>query len=210
LDKIVVSIDGITQETYSKYRQGGNFKAVMDNLKMLLRIRKQLRSSKPYITWQFLVFRHNEHEIDDVIKMGRKIGVDHVGITKAFIGDKDWMPLNPEYCNYKAEEIKSDELTSNHFKPAQEAFCSWPWEGIAINTNGSASACCSVEDEKDDFGNIFDQPFEEYWNNKKYQAARTYMKKKDTKITADSNVCMRCQLLGLINIDILSCHSFFD
>jgi MoaA/NifB/PqqE/SkfB family radical SAM enzyme len=96
LDKIVVSIDGLNSGTYSKYRIGGDFDKVMNNLKLLIKKRKKLKSLKPYITWQFLVFRHNEHEIDNAVKMGRKLGVDHVGITKAFIGDKDWMPLNQE------------------------------------------------------------------------------------------------------------------
>lgn len=210
LDKIIVSLDGLTQETYSMHRRGGNFQVVMNNLKLLLKKRKELKSNKPYVTWQFLVFRHNEHEIDDARKMGRKLGVDHVGITKAFIGYKDWIPRNPEYSNYKVEEINNNELTSDHFKPAQETFCSWPWEAIAINPNGSASVCCSVEDEKDDFGNIFDQPFKEFWNSEKYQAMRNYIKDKNPNVSADKYICVGCQLLGLINIDILSCHSFFD
>ena len=176
LDKIVVSIDGLCEETYSKYRVGANFKDVMYNLKLLLRKRRELKSLKPYITWQFLVFRHNEHEINDVIKMGKKLGVDHVGITKAFIGDKDWMPLNQEYSNYNINGINKGELTSGYFKVFDDAFCNWPWEAIAINTNGSVSSCCSVEDEKDDFGNIFDQSFEDLWNNEKYQTARDYIK----------------------------------
>jgi len=207
LDKIVVSIDGITQQTYSKYRRGGNFKVAMDNLKLLLQKRKELGSKKPYITWQFLVFKHNEHEIDYVKKIGEKLGVDHVGITKAFIGDKDWIPQNPELSNYKQEEINSD-LTFEHFKEIGEAFCNWPWEAVAINSNSSVSVCCSVEDEKDDFGNFFDQPFEYIWNSPKYQQARDYIRDK-IKDRFANNICTGCRHLGMINIDILSCHSFF-
>lgn len=210
LDKIVVSIDGITQQTYSKYRRGGNFKVAMDNLKLLLQKRKELGSQKPYITWQFLVFKHNEHEIDFVRTIGEKLGVDHVGITKAFIGDKNWIPANPEYSNYKKEEIKKKDLTFDYFKEADRPFCNWPWEAIAVNTNGSVSACCSVEDEEDDFGNFFDQPFEELWNNQRYKEARDYIRDKKQNKSLDKNICVGCRHLGLINVDILSCHSFFD
>lgn len=208
LDKIVVSIDGITQETYSKYRRGGNFKAVMDNLKLLLKVRKQMHSKKPYITWQFLVFKHNEHEIEHVKSIGAKLGVNHVGITKAFIGDKDWIPLNPEYSNYNKEQIK-DDLTFEHFKK-RYSFCNWPWEAIAFNTNASVSSCCSVEDAKDDFGAFFDQPFEEVWNSERFMAAREHIAKSTQPLTDSHNICLRCKHAGLINIDILSCHSFFD
>jgi radical SAM protein with 4Fe4S-binding SPASM domain len=208
LDKIVVSIDGITQETYGKYRRQGNFKAAMDNLKLLLQTRRELHRKKPYITWQFLVFRHNEHEIDYVRKIGKKLGVDHVGITKAFIGDKDWIPLNPQYSNYDAEKIES--LTFDHFKSVQNPFCSWPWEAIAVNSNGSVSPCCSVEEENDDFGSIFDQPFEDFWNSAKYRVARDYIRDNNQDLTNERNICVGCRHSGLINVDILSCHSFFE
>jgi len=208
LDKIVVSIDGITQETYAKYRRNGNFKDAMENLKTLLKVRSQMRSKKPYITWQFLVFKHNEHEIEHVKAIGAKLGVDHVGITKAFIGDKEWIPANPEYSNYNNEEIKGD-LTYEHFKK-DHSFCNWPWEAVAFNTDASVSSCCSVEDARDDFGSFFDQPFEELWNNQDLVAARQHIAKKDQPLAESGNICLRCKHAGLINIDILSCHSFFD
>ena len=209
LDKIVVSIDGLTKETYGKYRKGGNFELAMNNLKILLDARRQLKRSSPYITWQFLVFRHNEHEVEEVKKTGLRLGIDHVGITKAFIGDKDWIPLNPEYSNYHKEGIGAQDMTFDYFKKEDVQFCNWPWEGIAINTNASVSACCSVEDENDDFGNFFDQPFEELWNSREYQLARSHISGK-TGGPKDKNVCAACRHSGLINVDILSCHSFFD
>jgi radical SAM protein with 4Fe4S-binding SPASM domain len=135
--------------------------------------------------------------------------VDHVGITNAFIGDKDWIPVNPEYSNYN-DKIKEDSMTFDYFKLNDKAFCHWPWEAIAINTNGSISPCCSVEEEKYDFGNIFDQPFEELWNGEMYQTARKYIKNKEVNVKDRKHICAECKHSGLINIDILSCHSFFD
>ena len=209
LDKLIVSIDGATQETYSRYRIGGDFNKVINNLKILIKKKKELAKFNPYICWQFLVFRHNEHEIEEVKKIGRDLGIDNVGITKAFIGNKDWIPLNDEYSHYRREEIK-DDYTSEHFKSPEKKFCNWPWEAIVLNPNGSVSPCCSVEDEKGDFGNISRQSFMEIWNNETYRVARRYIK--DTKVIQSrySNVCIDCQHLGLINLDILACRSLFD
>lgn len=209
LDKLIVSLDGTTPETYSKYRIGGDFNKVMAHLKLLLKKRKELDKTNPYISWQFLVFRHNEHEIEEVKRMGRDMGVDHIGITKAFIGNKDWIPVNDEYSYYKKQEIEG-EFTSEHFKPPQEKLCNWPWDAIVINPNGSVSACCSVEDEKDDFGNIFENSFKDIWNNDKYRQARRFIKDKLNPEKEDNNICIRCRHLGLINPDILSSHSFFS
>ena len=208
LDKIVVSIDGLSQETYGKYRVGGEFSLAMNNLKLLIKKRKELKSAMPYITWQFLVFRHNEHEVEEAVKLGRQMGVDHVGVTKAFIGDKNWIPQDAKYSNYKLAEIKG-ELTYNHFKSESNVFCNWPWEAVAVNSNSWVSPCCSVEEEKDDFGNFLAQPFEDLWNSAKFLEARKYIKDKKQGLSAGSNICVGCRHLGLINIDILSCHSFF-
>ena len=209
LDKIVASIDGITDQTYAKYRVGGNFQLAMDNLKLIVKKRAELKRSKPYVTWQFLVFRHNEHEIREARSLAKRIGVDHIGITKAFIGDKNWIPLTSEYSNYKIENMDS-EATFEHFKKSEAPFCSWPWEAIAINPNGSVSPCCSVEEEKDDFGNFFDQPFEDLWNSESYLKARRHIGGGKQALFSQKNICVDCHHQGLINVDILSCHSFFD
>lgn len=208
LDKIIVSIDGATKETYSKYRVGGDFNRVMDNLKLLIKKKRELNRTSPYISWQFLVFRHNEHEIEQVKRIGNYLGVDQVGITKAFIGNKDWIPLNEEHSHYRTEEVNS-EYTSKYFKRPQETICNWPWEAVVINSNGSVSVCCSVEDEKYDFGNIFQQSLREIWNNEKYRLARRYIKDKKIIQVENNNICIGCRHLGLINLDILSSHSFF-
>ncbi len=208
LDRLIVSIDGASPETYSKYRVGGDFNKVIDNLKILIKKKKELNRENPHITWQFLVFRHNEHEIDEVKVLGKEIGVDAVGITKAFIGNKDWMPLNEEYSNYDKEEM-GYEHTSEHFKPPGERMCNWPWEATVINSNGSASICCSVEDEKNDFGNIFHMSFREIWNNENYRFSRQYMKKKIKVMGKNNNICVNCAHLGLTNLDILPCVIFF-
>ncbi len=208
LDKIIVSIDGASAQTYAKYRVGGDFHTAINNLKILIRKKKELGRANPYICWQFLVFRHNEHEIQTVQQLGRDLGVDNVSITKAFIGEQDWIPLNEEYSNYRKTKNKP-KITSQYFKSLQEKKCNWPWEEVVINPNGSVSVCCSVEDQKDDFGNIFQQPFKEIWNNAAYQQARRFIKYKSAPDDAQKNICIGCRHAGMINVDILSCHSFF-
>jgi hypothetical protein len=58
------SIDGATQDSYEKYRRGGNLELIIKNLELILKIKKELKSTTPHIVWRFLVFKHNEHEIE--------------------------------------------------------------------------------------------------------------------------------------------------
>ena len=207
LDKLIVSIDGASQQTYSKYRIGGDFNKVIDNLKLLIKKKREFNKASPYIIWQFLVFRHNEHEIEDVKKIGAALGVDNVGITRAFIGDKDWIPLHDKYSHYQKEEINMVK-TFEYFKDSLGTMCNWPWEAVVINPNGSVSVCCSVEDESDDYANIFKTPFREIWNGDKYMLARKFIKNRQRSGEEKSNICFGCKHAGLINLDILTCHMF--
>ncbi len=108
LDCVSLSIDGLTQETYAKYRVRGDYNKVIENLKLLVRKKKELGRSRPYIVWQFLVFKHNEQEADRVRQVGKELGVDAVGVTPAFLpfrpGIKDeWLPERPEHRHYDPE-----------------------------------------------------------------------------------------------------------
>jgi MoaA/NifB/PqqE/SkfB family radical SAM enzyme len=57
LDVLIVSLDGASQETYMQYRVGGRFDKVLNSIKMVTEIKKELSASKPFIIWQFLVMR---------------------------------------------------------------------------------------------------------------------------------------------------------
>jgi len=107
LDLLSVSIDGVTQETYEKYRRGGDLRKVFDNLKLLIDERQKLGLEKPYIIWQFLVFKHNLHEIEEAIKIARKL-VDAIKIAsaRAYTGTDVIKPTKENY------EISKDYLPS--------------------------------------------------------------------------------------------------
>lgn len=72
LDRLIISIDGSTQETYGKYRIGGNVEKVIDGTKKLLYWKKKLNKTTPHIIWQFIVFKHNEHQLPEIKKTGKR------------------------------------------------------------------------------------------------------------------------------------------
>ena len=67
LDRIIVSIDGTTQEVYEQYRRNGKLEKVIEGAKNLMKWKKELGSSTPHVIFQFLVVRPNEHQIEDLI-----------------------------------------------------------------------------------------------------------------------------------------------
>ena len=177
LDALHVSIDGVTQEVYEKYRVGGNLETVFDNLKKLIATKK-LYKSETKIIWDFIVMRQNEHQVEEAKKMANDFGIpinidrvrphlkeDTINPTEKMIDNYGkWLPKNPQYNNYNMDTKKRNKSMT---------FCKSPWTSTAINWNGDVFPCsCVHTEEKDRMGNIFEQSFKEIWHGEKYVAAR--------------------------------------
>ena len=85
LDRLIISIDGTTQEVYQQYRVGGKLEKVLEGTKNILRWKRELKSRTPHVLFQFLVVKPNEHQIADVKRLARELGVDEVGLKTAQI-----------------------------------------------------------------------------------------------------------------------------
>ncbi len=198
LDVLIVSLDGASQESYMQYRVGGQFNKVINGIKMITEIKKELNTSKPFIIWQFLVNRHNEHEISKAKTIAKKLAVDKLIIAgincdmgrELFWDGKtkieknaNWLPRNELFLRY-------DLKTGKHKN--RPKMCRYLWRESVINPNGSVSPCCVLYDEKYDFGNAFDISFKHVWNNDKYQQARKIVKTKKIDKSDLLNVCSYC------------------
>ena len=87
LDRILISIDGATQEVYEQYRKEGELSTVLQGAKNLVQAKKEMNSSTPHIVFQMLVVKPNEHQIEEVRRMAREIGVDEVKLKTAQVYD---------------------------------------------------------------------------------------------------------------------------
>ena len=105
LDRLIISIDGTTQKTYESYRVGGTLDKVLEGTKKLTYWKKKLRSKTPYIIFQFLVVKPNEHQIEEVKALGKQLGVDKVAFKTAqlyeYENGNSLMPTIEKYSRYK-------------------------------------------------------------------------------------------------------------
>ncbi|MBZ0159894.1 MAG: SPASM domain-containing protein [bacterium] len=80
LNHMILSIDGVTQQSYETYRKHGKLDLVFDNLRKLIDTKKKFGLKTPYLVWQFLTFEHNVHEVDDALELAESMGVDAIHI----------------------------------------------------------------------------------------------------------------------------------
>lgn len=109
LDKIVFSIDGSDQKSYEKYHRGGKFDKALLNMRRLIECRNDMKSKKPEIVWQYLLFRWNDRmsNIDEAVRLSKKIGVDKLEfkLTKSPITgiSMRYLPFKGRYLRMKSK-----------------------------------------------------------------------------------------------------------
>ena len=84
LKELMVAIDGVTQEVYSKYRRGGVVDLVFDNVRSIVETKRKLGMSTPYLRWQYLTFEHNVCEVEQAIETARDLGFDSFNLATPF------------------------------------------------------------------------------------------------------------------------------
>lgn len=96
LDFMSVSIDGINQTTYEKYRKGGNYYSVMNNIRHMADIKRHKKKRTPYIIWQYLLFKHTLQYKNVVPKIYRYFGFNYYDIEMGLGSDPDFVLQNDE------------------------------------------------------------------------------------------------------------------
>lgn len=172
LHHLVVSLDGTTQESYGQYRVGGSLVNVVAAVSRIAEEKKRQKSPFPFLTWQFIVMRHNETEIEAAKKLVKKWGFDRIVFAR------------------NRGDMGRELFESNRSKEYKATTCYRPWQEAVVNWNGSVSPCCLFYDEHFDFGNVFTDGFKSVWNNEKYRQARGLIK--SGKAEDKTLVCWQC------------------
>ena len=172
LDLLIFSLDGTNQETYEKYRVGGNYQLVMDTLERLASAKARLKSQTPIIELQFLLFKHNQEEINTIISIGKKLSLNRISFKTAQIYSnqqaESFLPEEEKYTRYT--RIEEDYIIKGDVKN----WCKRLWLNPAVNWDGSFSPCCFDKDADHAFGNLFHdhKSFKSLWKGKKAQKFR--------------------------------------
>jgi len=195
MDELIFSLDAATKETYTKYRKRGDFDTVLNNLKRLVEIKRKLKTKTPFIEIQFIVMKHNEHEIPQIKKLVKDIGVDDLKL-KTLNLEMEVKGEKEKYKNMLPEDEKYSRYKKNLKKKDISQGCKRLWLTSVVNWDGSVSPCCYDPNRSIGLGNMFEQgSFKGVWNSKKYQAFRKAVMKNKEKIL----ICKDCpgHLTGL-------------
>lgn len=187
LDRLIISIDGATQETYQQYRVGGQLRKVVEGARNIVAWKKKLGSRTPYIFFQFLVVKPNEHEVKDIQQLARACGVEEVRFKTAQVYDYANDPNGLIPANNKFSRYKKDADGQYQLKHGLSNHCWRLWHATVITWDGMVVPCCFDKDAQHKMGDLKGMPFREIWHNKEYVRFRTQILDSRKNIAICSN-----------------------
>ena len=168
LKKLIISLDGIDQKTYSAYRVNGKVDTVIDGINNICQARKRHNSSLK-IEIQLLVNRVNEHQIPMIRQLTKNVNASLSLKSMQVIDDaqrRSWMPLNERFRRYK---IQDGKYVIKNSLPDR---CARLWFNPVITWDGKVIPCCFDKNADYVMGDINHDSFREIWNGPKYRIFR--------------------------------------
>lgn len=187
LDRMIISVDGTTQEVYQNYRKQGKLEVVLQGARNVVKWKRKLGSRTPHLIFQFLVVKPNQHQIPEIYKLAEEIGIDEVKLKTAQVYDYEFgnplIPTIEKYARYQQQadgrySIKNELL--NH--------CWKLWHSCVITWDGIVVPCCFDKDATHRLGNLKENSFAEIWQSPSYKAFR----KKIFRGRDQIDICTNC------------------
>jgi len=187
LSRLIISLDGTDQTTYSAYRREGELAKVIEGAERIVKWKRKLKSLTPQVVFQFLVVKPNEHQIPEARALAKKIGVDDLWLKTAQIYDpKDEHPLIPmqdKYARYRRNASGVWEV-----KNKLEDSCWKMWHSCVITWDGRVVPCCFDKDAHHVLGDLRTHSFRELWTSDAYNDFRRSLLKSRSSI----EICRNC------------------
>jgi len=188
LDRLIISIDGTTQQVYQQYRVGGNLDKVIAGAKNIVAWKKRLGSRKPFVIFQFLVVKPNEHQVEEIKILAKEIGVDEVRFKTAQVYDYVNDPNNLIPETQRFSRYKRDKEGRYRLKNKMSNHCWRLWHATVITWDGMVVPCCFDKDATHRLGDLKGMPFRDIWNNSDYKSFRTQVLSSRKNI----DICSNC------------------
>lgn len=219
LDTLTCSLHGASQETYEIYQPGKRFDEAVEKVRHIIETRDRMGSKTPLVQLNFVVTRHNEHELAAFQRLADKLGckaifstasmnarfqdqdknLQPLGLADDLLKKKvkthlqDWLPDDPDFVLEPYKKMKqTGEVADGDYNGKKLFDCSWPWRQSVINWDGQVVTCCGSFDPGEDMGDVFEHGFAKVWNGPKYRMARRSFKKRLTDEQAQGNACADC------------------
>ncbi len=186
VDVFAVSLDGATDETNSRIRRGSKIDQIVDDLKDIVRMKKERGLKYPWINFVFCAMRSNIEELPEMVRLAAEIGIEEVkvvyltvfeenlleeslwgyedlvrNIFEETIRTADELGIVLKLPHYIGEDVAEDKYHKD---------CFVTWRDFFLGSDGYVRPCMSTPIQF--FPYDKEKAFMELWNASQYQKYR--------------------------------------
>jgi MoaA/NifB/PqqE/SkfB family radical SAM enzyme len=175
LDTLIFAVDGITQESYARYRCGGSLETALEGIRKVVKQKLILNSKTPLVNFRFIVMKDNEHEIPAVKELARSLGVDVLTFKTMNPGfNHGDTPVLDSQLIPESERYRRFVFGENGRGPVRNTInpCKNLWNCAVIHWNGVICPCCGDPYEKNALGDLRSDSFTNNWSGDLYRQMR--------------------------------------
>lgn len=181
LSSAIVSLDSADAGNYQAIRKGADFQEVTDNIRQFVALRQHLGSPEPLIGIMMVAMHNNVHELREMVRLANDLGVDALTVKGLNTAVAPQLELNT--AQQQASEAQrllaglalrpGFQVQLAYLERSPVVRCRWPWTRAYVTAEGDVTPCCNCPDARQvSFGNLFNRPMREIWNNEAYRAFR--------------------------------------
>jgi len=184
LSKIIVSLDGLTEQSYAQYRVGGSLQKVLDGLKLLQSAKEMVHSQLPFVELQFIAFEHNEKEINEIKNIARRYRVDRLTVKTAQIinSQNNVRPATQRGLTRYVNNSRGQQMKGRSYR-----HCFKIWHSMVFTWDGTAAPCCYDKDLTHSHGNLFNTSMNTLWRDAEIQHFRKTVQTQASPLEICSN-----------------------
>jgi len=169
LDRVIISIDGATKETYERIRVRASYEKLRENVILFWKIRNELGRVKPFIRIQMVRMKDNAHEVTQFIEM--------------------WKPYVDDIRISDVSNRGQGDASVGDQVPVARARCPQPWQRMIVARDGRVLPCCSDWHMEWIIGDAKKQRLDEIWHGKAMGELRQLLRERKLDEYAPCNHC---------------------
>jgi MoaA/NifB/PqqE/SkfB family radical SAM enzyme len=183
LDVLVFSLDGITQETYQRYRAKGSLETVLEGIRKVVAEKRRIGSPTPLVNLRFIVMQHSEHEVPLLEEYARSLGVDALTLRKfhfvpgtgepadpaAMLRSQLGSELVPHEVKFQLPALPEEGKTPRRVSSNP---CRNLWNCPTVHWDGTVCSCFMDYNERRPLGSLKQRSFREIWRGEEYRRLR--------------------------------------
>lgn len=202
VDVFAVSLDGATDETNSRIRRGSKIDVITEDLKDIVRIKRERGLKYPWINFVFCAMKSNIHELPDLVRLASEIGIEEVKVVYLTVFEESLLDETLWGCEELVREVFEDAIKVGnelgivlklpHYvgedvagdKKHKDCFVSW--RDFFLGSDGYVRPCMSTPIHFFEYDK--EKEFMDMWNSPEYQNYRAIVNNQEKM----DQPCTRC------------------